>query len=181
MRHHSPRTVHTAYARFGRDAEPSEPVDSAAVFAAVRSTDLAADIKDAAADVTAGPLPRVRVSAPALSQLFQNLIGNALKYRAPGRKAVVRVDACIDAGRWLFAVTDKGIGIHPDHFRKVFLLGIDSRVHDTKIWPPGQKPEGTGMGLSTCERIVESRGGRIWVESPGLDQGATVYFTLPPA
>ena len=106
-----------------------------------------------------------------LSQLFQNLIGNAIKFRgeSPPR---VRVHAEQKNGEWIFSVADNGIGISPEHHDRIFI--IFQRLHGRSRYP------GTGIGLSICKKIVERHGGRIWVDSrPG--QGTTFHFSLPQA
>ena len=115
-------------------------------------------------------LPTVRLPAVRLTQLFQNLIGNSLKYRREGVRPEVTLSAVRQgADRWLFSVKDNGIGIAPEFLHLVF--GIFKRMH-------GQEYEGTGIGLAICQRIVENAGGRIWAESE-LGQGTTFCFTLP--
>ena len=115
-------------------------------------------------------LPTVYVPAVRLTQLFQNLIGNSLKYRREGVRPEVTISAVRQgAESWLFSVKDNGIGIAPQFLHQVF--GIFKRMH-------GQEYEGTGIGLAICQRIVENAGGRIWAESE-LGQGSTFCFTLP--
>ncbi len=115
-------------------------------------------------------LPDVHMPAVRLTQLFQNLIGNSLKYRREKVPPEVTISAVRQgAERWLFAVKDNGIGIAPEFLNHVF--GIFKRMH-------GQEYEGTGIGLAICQRIVENAGGRIWAESE-VGQGTTFFFTLP--
>jgi light-regulated signal transduction histidine kinase (bacteriophytochrome) len=106
-----------------------------------------------------------------LSQLLQNLVGNAIKFH--GAKAPrVHLAACERDGEWVFTVKDNGIGIGPDYFDRIFV--IFQRLHAAADYP------GTGIGLAVCKRIVERHGGRIWVESqPG--NGATFSFSIPKA
>jgi len=103
-----------------------------------------------------------------LLQVFQNLISNSIKYRS---KEIPRihVSAARDAEGWLFAVRDNGIGIDPQDAGRVF--GIFKRLH-------GREISGTGIGLALCKKIVERKGGRIWVESEA-GRGATFKFTIP--
>jgi signal transduction histidine kinase len=113
----------------------------------------------------------VTADAGQLSRLFQNLIGNAVKFRSPDRQARVRVSARRAGGEWVFSVADNGIGIEPQFAADVFKMF--RRLHAASAYP------GTGIGLAVARKIVERHGGRIWVESqPG--KGATFHFTLGP-
>ena len=121
------------------------------------------------ATVTCGNLPTVNANLSQLTQLFQNLIGNALKFRGD-KAAVVHVDAQIQGDEWVFSVADQGIGMEPQYFEKIFQLF--QRLHTRDAY------KGTGIGLTLCQKIVQRHGGRIWVESsPG--GGTTFYFALP--
>jgi C4-dicarboxylate-specific signal transduction histidine kinase len=133
--------------------------------------DLAMAIRDSNAIVERGPLPTLLGDERQIGQLFQNLIGNALKFRAD-RPPHIRVHTERQQNQWLFRVQDNGIGIAPEHSERIFILF--QRLHSR------QKYSGTGIGLAICRKIVERHGGRIWVESePG--HGATFHFTLPVA
>ncbi|HEX4594997.1 MAG TPA: PAS domain S-box protein [Bryobacteraceae bacterium] len=147
---------------------PSEDVDAGRVLNKALEN-LVTTIKDSGAAIDHTALPRVRMHAVQLQQLFQNLIGNSIRYRSndPPR---IQVSAKRQGNEWLFSVQDNGIGIEPQYKEQVF--GIFKRLHSTAEYP------GTGMGLAICQRIVERAGGRIWVESQ-LGQGATFYFTVP--
>ncbi len=128
-------------------------------------------IKESNAQVTVGPLPGVFADATQLTQLFQNLIGNAIKYRNK-RGPEIRVAARSNGNQWTFSVQDNGIGIEPQYFERIFQMF--QRLHTREDY------SGTGIGLAVCRKIVERHGGRIWVESqPG--QGSTFLFTIPRA
>ncbi len=126
-------------------------------------------IAEAGAVVTYDQLPIVNGDAAQLIQLFQNLIGNAIKFRGP-QPSRIHVAVRRDEMHWLFSVKDNGIGMLPEYFERIFV--IFQRLHTRTEYP------GTGIGLAICKKIVERHGGRIFVESePG--QGSTFSFTLP--
>src|SRR5207237_939984 len=122
-------------------------------------------------EVTHEPLPAVVANSVHLSQVFQNLVGNALKYHAKEVAPRVHVSARRDRGHWVFAVRDNGFGIEKQYQEKIFTPF--KRLH-------GSEFAGAGIGLATCKRIVEHYGGRIWVESQA-GEGSTFYFSLPAA
>jgi len=157
-----------AYSRVGTRGRALAPVDAAAALGDAMK-DLAGAVDETGASVTCDELPRVLGDRTQLARLFQNLIGNAIKFREPARPCRVHVSAGRDGGLWLFRVRDNGIGIEPQYLEKVFQ--IFQRLHDRTTYP------GTGVGLPICRRIVERHGGRIWVESqPG--EGSVFCFTL---
>lgn len=120
--------------------------------------------------VNAKDLLHVAADGNQLVRLFQNLIGNAIKYQDPDQTSEIRVRAMERGKGWLFSVADNGIGIDPQYFDRIFL--IFQRLHGREEY------EGTGVGLTICRKIVERHGGRIWVESQPK-RGDTFYFTLP--
>jgi chemotaxis family two-component system sensor kinase Cph1 len=133
------------------------------------SANLQVAIETSGLIITHDPLPTVDADEAQLIQLFQNLIGNALKFKGED-KPNVHIKAERTEQGWLFSVRDNGIGLDLEHADRIFL--IFQRLHTLEEYP------GSGMGLAICKRIVERHGGRIWVESePG--EGATFYFTLP--
>ena len=156
-----------AYSQAGTDEEPAGPVDcqsalSRAVF------HLQTSIEENHAIVTWTRLPELRAHEVRIVQLFQNLIGNAIKYRGP-EPPVISVTAESRDKNWVFSVEDNGIGIKPEYAQEVF--GIFKRLH-RHSYP------GTGIGLAICQRIVEKYGGRIWVE-PSSGGGSRFCFTMP--
>ncbi len=156
-----------AYSRAGR-SETFGPVE---VEECVRGSlaNLKAALEESHATVEHQPLPEVCGDRTQLTQLFQNLIGNAVKYRG---QQVPRVKIRVEPkpGEWLFAIEDNGIGIDPKYSERIFQAF--QRLHTREEYA------GTGIGLAICKKIVESHGGRIWVESePG--RGSTFFFTLP--
>jgi PAS domain S-box-containing protein len=126
-------------------------------------------IEDSGALVTHGPMPEVRANEIQLTQLFQNLVGNAIKYQGPGIPHIHISAAKNGAPRWAFSVKDDGLGIDPQFFERIF--GMFQRLHKRDEFA------GTGMGLAICKKIVERHGGTISVDStPG--KGSTFHFTL---
>jgi signal transduction histidine kinase len=158
------------YARAGngpcrlRRADLSEAADQAVM-------DLRGAIRDSGATVLVGTLPAASCDPTLIRQLLQNLIGNGIKYRHPDRACRVRVDARRDSGGCVVTVTDNGLGIPAGDRARVFEMF-------TRIDRSG--PGGHGVGLSTCQRIVERHGGRIWAEA-AEGGGTVVAFTLPGA
>jgi light-regulated signal transduction histidine kinase (bacteriophytochrome) len=133
-------------------------------------SNLASAIAESGANIECDPMPRVPIPGTQLQQLFQNLVGNAIKYHRPRISPVVRVCARRQKDEWIFSVSDNGIGIESEYKERIF--GLFKRLHT------GDEYSGSGIGLALCQRIVERHHGRIWVESePG--KGSTFYFTLP--
>jgi len=133
------------------------------------TANLATAIGEAGAVITRGELPTLCVDRGQLAQLFQNLVGNAIKYRGEAAPEI-RIAATRLADAWEFTVADNGIGIDPKHHQRIF--GIFKRLHGQGRYP------GNGIGLSICQKIVELHGGRIWVAS-AVGQGSTFHFTIP--
>ena len=130
---------------------------------------LAGAIEETGAQVSVGELPVVRADRANLCRVFQNLIGNAVKF-AGEETAHVSIEAQRDDGDWRFSVRDNGIGMNPDHAGRIF--EPFQRLHGEEDYP------GTGIGLAVCERIIDQLGGRIWVTS-SLGEGSVFSFTLP--
>jgi light-regulated signal transduction histidine kinase (bacteriophytochrome) len=132
-------------------------------------SDLEAVIRTQGAEIESGDLPRVAADMTQMTQLFQNLVGNAIKYHGP-EKPRISIGAAEDHEGWTFSVRDNGIGIAPEHQEKIFQMF--HRLHAREDY------EGTGIGLAIAKRIVDRHGGRIWVESGGKN-GSTFFFTMP--
>jgi light-regulated signal transduction histidine kinase (bacteriophytochrome) len=157
------------YSRMGRqDLEPTE--QSAELPLQQALANLRSAIEEASVEVTHDPMPRVRVDSAQLSQVFQNLIGNAIKFRRLDLPAKIHVGVDTSVSPYAFSVTDNGIGIAPEYAERVFV--IFQRLHTRAAYP------GTGIGLSICKKVLERHGGQIWVQST-LGEGATFHFTLP--
>ncbi len=158
------------YSRVHRRGTPFGPV---ALDDALREAlaNLSTAIADSGADIQAAPLPAVTGDSSQLMRVFQNLVGNALKYRRPDAPPHITVSAQQQDGQWVVSVADDGIGIDPAVAGRLFQ--VFQRLH------PRGAYEGTGVGLALCRRIVERHGGRIWVESGGEGQGCTFRFILP--
>ncbi len=156
-----------AFSRVGRHARDRVPVGCAALVDQARGN-LADAIEESGAEVEVGELPTVLAEVPLLTAVFQNLIGNAVKFHGeePPR---VRISAEPDGDDWLFTVADNGIGIEPEFAERVFV--IFQRLHGKDAYP------GTGIGLAMCRKIVEYHGGRIWVDP--VEHGTRIRFTLP--
>lgn len=159
-----------AYSRVGSKPKEFAPVQCESVLGRVLH-DLRPTLDDRGATVSHDALPTVRGDAVQIGQLFQNLLGNATKFRRPEEAPRVEVTVNRQSERWWrFCVRDNGIGIEPQYFERIFALF--QRLHTKQEYP------GTGIGLAICKRIVERHGGQLWVESkPG--QGASFLFTLP--
>lgn len=157
-----------SYSRVGTRGKAFEPSDCNAILAQALAN-LEVSIAEVQAVVTHDELPIVVADAAQFTQLFQNLVSNALKFRSQ-QPPNIHISVRRSEGHWLFSVRDNGIGIKPEYFERIFV--IFQRLHVRSEYP------GTGIGLSICKKIVERHGGRIFVESePG--NGTTFSFTLP--
>ena len=133
---------------------------------------LRALIEESGAKVTRDPMPDVATDGQQLLQVFQNLIGNAIKYRSEEMPRI-HVSAVLEGGKeWVFSVRDNGLGIDPAYFDRIFVMF--ERLHGLQHF------SGNGIGLAICKKIVERLGGRIWVESE-VQKGSTFFFSLPAA
>jgi light-regulated signal transduction histidine kinase (bacteriophytochrome) len=161
-----------AFSRVGRTTGAFSDVDCDAALDRALSN-LEEALAESEAEMIRDPLPTVRGDFGLLTQLFANLVGNAVKFRAPQRRPVVHVSARQDGDVWEFCCADNGIGIEPQYAERVFV--IFQRLH--------QKDEysGTGIGLALCKKIVEFHGGRIWIDTDAADsrQGTTIRWTIP--
>jgi signal transduction histidine kinase len=158
------------YSRAGRGHLSVEDVAVDAVVEQALEA-LAGAIDESGAQITVGELPVVRADRANLCRVFQNLIGNAVKFTGEETPRV-SIDAERENGSWRFSVRDNGIGMNPDHAQRIF--EPFQRLHGEEDYP------GTGIGLAVCERIIDQLGGRIWVtSSPG--EGSVFSFTLPAA
>ena len=158
------------FSRTGREGNRSQNTDCNIVLdTAMRNLETV--ITETGAQISRDCLPEVNADRSQLLQVFQNLIGNSIKFRGSARP-VIRVAATKIAREWSFTVTDNGIGIDPECSESIFV--IFKRLHTREEYP------GSGIGLSICKRIIERHGGRIWVE-PQPGQGSAFKFTLPVA
>lgn len=157
-----------AYSRVNTRGREFQPTDCSVVLDHVLD-DLKLLIEDNLATIDRDALPTVKADEVQIEQLFQNLIGNAIKFRSQ-RPPEIGINARRGKGEWVFSIQDNGIGIDPQYFERIFV--IFQRLHAKVEYP------GTGIGLAISKRIVERHGGRIWVESQPA-KGSTFYFTLP--
>ncbi len=157
-----------AYSRAGETAPGSLKQVNPEDLLKTLLADLQVIISDAGATITHDPLPEIEFDPIRLSQIFQNLLTNAIKYRGGGPPRI-HITARTGTTETIFAIADNGMGIEPEYYGQIF--GIFKRLH-------GREYEGTGIGLAMCKKIVERHGGRIWVESkPG--EGSTFSFSIP--
>jgi len=157
-----------AYSRVTTQGQKFEEVDVNTVFGQVL-TDLDFRIRETQAIITYDSLPMVKADATQLGQLFLNILGNALKYHGEATPEI-HVGVEHQGLEWVFSIRDNGIGIAPEHYERIFM--IFQRLHARNEY------SGTGIGLAICKKIVERRGGRIWVSST-LNEGSTFFFTIP--
>ena len=157
------------YSRVSSKGKKLAPVDMSAVAEKARAS-LQVGIAESNAILSIDPLPTVMADPIQMSQLFQNLVDNAIKFCPKDRRPEVHIGAQREGGEYVFRVKDNGIGVPPEEQDRVF--AIFQRLHTREEYP------GTGIGLAICKKIVERHGGRIWVESD-LERGSTFCFTLP--
>jgi PAS domain S-box-containing protein len=158
-----------AYSRTGTSGKALRKISGEGALSEALAN-LRAAVEQSGAAVTHGSLPTITTDGTQLAQVFQNLVGNAIKYRR-AEDLRIHVSAIKNGGNeWIFSVRDNGLGIDPQYFKRIFILF--QRLHGRDEFA------GTGIGLAVCRKIVERLGGRIWVESqPG--KGSTFYFSLP--
>lgn len=156
-----------SYSRVDSQGREMGPINSTQILEQVMNS-MQVTIDKNGAEITHGPLPLVMADEVQLGQLFQNLIGNSIKFKNSD-PVQIHIAAEKKNDEWIFSVRDNGIGIEPEYAERIF--EIFQRLHSQADYP------GTGIGLAICKKIVERHGGRIWMRSE-LDKGATFYFTL---
>lgn len=156
------------YSRVGSRGRNPEPVDLGDIARSV-AHDLRTLVEETGATIRQGRLPTLTADRLQMSQLYQNLIGNAIKFHGE-RPPEIELGAERARGEWRMFVRDHGIGIPPERREDVFV--IFRRLHSREEYP------GSGIGLAVCKRIVERHNGRIWIETT-VGRGATFWFTLP--
>jgi light-regulated signal transduction histidine kinase (bacteriophytochrome) len=159
-----------AFSRVGRSAAEQPLVAGDDVLRQALAS-LAEAIAESGAQIEAGPLPRMRGEPALLAAVFQNLVGNALKFRCDGAPHVW-IHAERRGPEWVVTCADDGIGIAPEYAERIFM--IFQRLH------PKDAYAGTGIGLAMCRKIVEYHGGRVWLDTDASEDGRTTFrFTLP--
>lgn len=157
-----------AYSRVGTRGKTPEPTEAAQVVQEVLDS-LQVALGESHAEIVVHPLPKVMADPIQLAQVFQNLIGNALKYRHPERPPRIEVGAEPQGNCYRFYIADNGLGIEPQYFERIFV--IFQRLHGKEDYP------GSGIGLAIVKKIVERHGGQVGIESS--PQGSRFWFTLP--
>jgi PAS domain S-box-containing protein len=163
-----------AFSRVGRRLDQ---VGSTEVAAAINKAvaNMKGQIDETGTEITiASELPVVRANPSELESLFQNLIANAMKYRAPETQPRIVISCQKNERGWHFHVQDNGIGLEPGQGYEKRIFALFQRLHQRDEYGGG-----TGVGLAICKKIVERYGGQIWAESPGLNQGTSFFFSLP--
>jgi light-regulated signal transduction histidine kinase (bacteriophytochrome) len=158
-----------AFSRIGTRGKPFASVECENILQTVKEN-LDVAIAESGAVITQDPLPALVADQTQLTQLFQNLFSNAIKFRRPEEALRIHVSAARQNSEWRLSVRDNGIGIDPRYFERIFV--IFQRLHGREKYP------GTGIGLAICKKIVERHRGRIWVESE-RGQGSTFHFVIP--
>ena len=156
------------YALAGRNDTEIIEIDTAQIIEEVKQL-YRLVIAEKGVNIEATKLPVIKASANGLKQLFQNLIGNAIKYQLADTKPVIEISATENLSHWQFMIADNGIGMDPENLDIIF--DIFKRLHTKTTY------SGTGIGLSICKKIVEEQGGKIWVTSE-KDKGSCFYFTI---
>jgi light-regulated signal transduction histidine kinase (bacteriophytochrome) len=158
-----------SYAQVGKGAIQFKEIDSnVALTQAIEN--LKVTIKENSAQIRCANFPVIMGDEIRITQLFQNLINNAIKFCKKGESPIIDISVKQKDDRWLFSIQDNGIGVERDQIKNIF--EIFKRLH------PQSEYVGSGIGLALCRRIVESHGGNIWAESE-VGKGAVFYFTIP--
>lgn len=158
------------FSRINSEANPLTPTDLGELVREIVDTRLEAALREAQGTIAIGDLPVLPIDPVQMGQVFQNLISNALKFRAADRPPVVRIAAEKLGRMWRFSVEDNGIGIEPQYAERVFEMF--QRLHGGGAYP------GSGIGLTLARKIIQRHSGAIWFESTP-NRGTTFYFTLP--
>ncbi len=159
------------YSRVGRKSEPAEKLSTREILDEVLLFLRPAIDESGARIEISGNWPQLDVPRDEFTRLLQNLIDNAIKYRAAGQAPKITVEVTADDHEYRFCIADNGIGIDPEQQKRLFK--VFQRLHTREQY------QGTGIGLAFCRKIVEGSGGRIWIESPGSGSGSRFCFTLP--